>query len=73
VNTFGVVSDQNYYVRDLLARALRMTYSGEMASDSFSQTIAKLMEIRKLLPANSAVGGAIDELARAYRKLVLDQ
>lgn len=62
LSTFGVVTKNNLYLRDLLVTALRAAEDGELASPIYDRRMALLQEVRLQLPAGDLTRSLIGDL-----------
>lgn len=64
---FDVVNEKNYYLRDVLGRALRLLTQGRIRDAEFLSALHELAHVRPFLEQDSAVRATIDELERVKR------
>ncbi|WP_372983357.1 AAA family ATPase [Microbacterium sp.] len=69
VRTFGVVSKDSLYLRELLVNALRGAEEGDLASPKHDEEMAALQAARPHLLENDSAGELIDRLIRIRSRL----
>jgi len=65
---FGLGSDRNYFIRDLIVKVLRYLSRGDLVSDEFKSALTQLKEIEFTLPADSTFRSLISEIEKATRR-----
>ena len=69
LSTFGVVTNNNLHLRDLLVSALRGAEDGELALPKYDVVVAALEQARPELPMDDPAGEVIDSLIRIRTQL----
>jgi predicted ATPase len=61
-NAFRVVSEKNYYLRDQLAKALRLATRGKTQSEEYRKIVYRLQDLTKLIESHSELKPVIAAL-----------